>query len=271
MLIYADWCCFVKIDTDWCKLTSRQTDKMAWWNDDSCRKFPNIAKNCKVPESKSIISKSWHNLPKVAKGNSKLPEFAICWQNIIKISKQKLKFFLPKDTKSYKLLPSVGIFLNIGKNCQKATLIWPDDQITRRRWAKIDVVGCMGCWWTKVDAYGWRWMKLGAGGQKWMKVDESGCRYTHVHTGGRRWTLVDTCERRLTQVDAGGQKWMKVDLGGFRWMQMDKIGCMWMKVDAGGPEYDVRVRGIPGTGIFSFFWWYRNRYRKNWFRTKSRN
>ena len=36
-------------------------------------------------------------------------------------------------------------------------------------------------------------------------------------------------------------------------MQVDKIGCMWMKVDAGGPEYDVRVPGIPGTGIFLIF------------------
>ena len=26
-------------------------------------------------------------------------------------------------------------------------------------------------------------------------------------------------------------------------------------------ECDVPVPGIPGTGIFSFFWWYRNRYR----------
>ena len=25
-----------------------------------------------------------------------------------------------------------------------------------------------------------------------------------------------------------------------------------MKVDAGGPEYDVRVQRIPGTGFFSF-------------------
>ena len=27
------------------------------------------------------------------------------------------------------------------------------------------------------------------------------------------------------------------------------------------PECDVPVPGIPGTGNFSFFWWYRNRYR----------
>ena len=27
-------------------------------------------------------------------------------------------------------------------------------------------------------------------------------------------------------------------------------------------ECDVPVPGIPGTGNFSFFWWYRNRYRK---------
>ena len=114
-----------------------------------------------------------------------------------------------------------------------------------------------------------------------MHMDEGGCRYTHVHTGGRRWTLVDTCERRLTQVDAGGQKWMKVDLGGFRWMQMDKIGCMWIKVDAGGPEYDVRARGIPGTGIFLIFLVVSEKIgtgqslgtgiRKNWYRKKSRN
>ena len=30
-----------------------------------------------------------------------------------------------------------------------------------------------------------------------------------------------------------------------------------------GAECDVPVPGIPGTGNFSFFWWYRNRYRKN--------
>ena len=42
-------------------------------------------------------------------------------------------------------------------------------------------------------------------------------------------------------------------------MQVDKIGCMWMKVDAGGPEYDVRVPGIPGTGIFLIFLWYRKK------------
>ena len=28
------------------------------------------------------------------------------------------------------------------------------------------------------------------------------------------------------------------------------------------PECDVPVPGIPGTGNFLFFWWYRNRYRK---------
>ena len=27
-------------------------------------------------------------------------------------------------------------------------------------------------------------------------------------------------------------------------------------------EFDVPVPGIPGIGNFSFFWWYRNRYRK---------
>ena len=55
------------------------------------------------------------------------------------------------------------------------------------------------------------------------------------------------------KVGAGGRRWTKVDEGGFRWMLMDKIGCMWIKVDAGGPEYDVRVPGIPGTGIFLNF------------------
>ena len=49
------------------------------------------------------------------------------------------------------------------------------------------------------------------------------------------------------------------------------------------PECDVPVPGIPGTGNFSFFWWYRNRYRnklvpekilgtgigKIWYRKKS--
>ena len=30
-----------------------------------------------------------------------------------------------------------------------------------------------------------------------------------------------------------------------------------------GAECDVPVPGIPGTGNFHFFWWYRNRYRKN--------
>ena len=28
------------------------------------------------------------------------------------------------------------------------------------------------------------------------------------------------------------------------------------------PEFDVPVPGIPGIGNFSYFWWYRNRYRK---------
>ena len=28
-------------------------------------------------------------------------------------------------------------------------------------------------------------------------------------------------------------------------------------------ECEVPVPGIPGTGNFHFFWWYRNRYRKN--------
>ena len=51
------------------------------------------------------------------------------------------------------------------------------------------------------------------------------------------------------------------------------------------PECDVPVSGIPGTGNFYFFWWYRNRYRKKlvpekslgtgigkiWYRKKSRN
>ena len=55
------------------------------------------------------------------------------------------------------------------------------------------------------------------------------------------------------QVDPGGRRWTKVDEGGCRWMQMDKSGWMWRKVDAGGPEYDVRVPRIPGTGIFSHF------------------
>merc|ERR1712130_455474 len=27
-------------------------------------------------------------------------------------------------------------------------------------------------------------------------------------------------------------------------------------------EFDVPVPGIPGIGNFSYFWWYRNRYRK---------
>ena len=50
-------------------------------------------------------------------------------------------------------------------------------------------------------------------------------------------------------------------------------------------ECDVPVPGIPGTGNFHFFWWYRNRYRKKlvpekgtgigigkiWYRKKYRN
>ena len=54
-----------------------------------------------------------------------------------------------------------------------------------------------------------------------------------------------------------------------------------MEVDAGGPEYDVRVPGIPGTGIFLIFLWYRKKLvpdkvsekvsEKNWYRKKSRN
>ena len=55
------------------------------------------------------------------------------------------------------------------------------------------------------------------------------------------------------KVDADGQKWMDVEESGCRWTQVDKIGCMWMKVDAGGPEYDVRVQRIPGTGFFFIF------------------
>mgnify|MGYP006863853450 CR=1 FL=1 len=42
----------------------------------------------KVVERKSIIAKSCHKLPKVPKGNGKLPKFAKCCQNIAKISKQ---------------------------------------------------------------------------------------------------------------------------------------------------------------------------------------
>ena len=34
-------------------------------------------------------------------------------------------------------------------------------------------------------------------------------------------------------------------------------------------ECDVPVPGIPGTGNFSFFWWYRNRYRKKMVPEKS--
>ena len=38
----------------------------------------------------------------------------------------------------------------------------------------------------------------------------------------------------------------------------EKVGC-----HACPAECDVPVPGIPGTGNFHFFWWYRNRYRKN--------
>merc|ERR1712105_59204 len=36
----------------------------------------------------------------------------------------------------------------------------------------------------------------------------------------------------------------------------------WDGLDMMGTEFDVPVPGIPGIGNFSFFWWYRNRYRK---------
>ena len=52
-------------------------------------------------------------------------------------------------------------------------------------------------------------------------------------------------------------------------------------MDAGGPEYDVRVRVIPGTGIFLIFLVVSEKIgtgqslgtgiRKNWYRKKSRN
>merc|ERR1712105_411125 len=59
----------------------------------------------------------------------------------------------------------------------------------------------------------------------------------------------------------------------------------WDGLDMMGTEFDVPVPGIPGIGNFSFFWWYRNRYRKKlvpeksigtgigkiWYRKKSRN
>ena len=91
-LIDAGWCWFmlidavlwrlILIDANWqaAKLTrwhdemmkGWHDDMVAWWHGNSCRKFPNIAKNCKVPESKSIISKIWHNLPKVVINCQKL-------------------------------------------------------------------------------------------------------------------------------------------------------------------------------------------------------
>ena len=75
------------------------------------------------------------------------------------------------------------------------------------------------------------------------------------------------------QVDADGQKWMDVEESGCRWTQVDKIGCMWMKVDAGGPEYDVRVQRIPGTGFFFFIFvgGIGTGIGKKWYRTKSCN
>ena len=151
--------------------------------------------------------------------------------------KAKAEIFSSKRYKKLKLLPSVGIFLNIGKNCQKATLIWPDDQITRRRWAKIDVVGCMGCWWTKVDACGWRWMKVDADIRKWIQVNADGRRWTHVNAGWPRWTQVDIGRRSWTKVDEGGCRWMEVDAGGCRWRKVDACGWKWMQADAGGQNW----------------------------------
>ena len=75
------------------------------------------------------------------------------------------------------------------------------------------------------------------------------------------------------QMDVDGQKWMDVEESGCRWTQVDKIGCMWMKVDAGGPEYDVRVQRIPGTGFFSSILLVVSEpvLEKKWYRTKSCN
>ena len=42
------------------------------------------------------------------------------------------------------------------------------------------------------------------------------------------------------------------------WTHMGWFLSLWYLF---GPECDVPVPGIPGTGIFLFFWWYRNRYR----------
>ena len=63
----------------------------------------------------------------------------------------------------------------------------------------------------------------------------------------------------------------------YMWQQENVTACV--------TECDVPVPGIPGTGNFHFFWWYRNRYRKNlvpekstgigigkiWYRKKYRN
>ena len=65
----------------------------------------------------------------------------------------------------------------------------------------------------------------------------------------------------------------------------DGDGIAWERYDHLCAECDVPVPGIPGTGIFSFFCWYRYRYRKIlvpekslgtgigkiWYRKKSRN
>ena len=105
---------------------------MAWWNDDSCRKFSNIAKNCKVPESKSIISKSWHNLPKVvincqklswiAKSCHKLPNVNINCQKFLKAMVNCLN--LPNVVKT---LPKFQNNYNWMLKCTKAENNLPKD------------------------------------------------------------------------------------------------------------------------------------------------
>ena len=48
------------------------------------------------------------------------------------------------------------------------------------------------------------------------------------------------------------------------WLQVQtQLGCTWIGEQSVTYRYrEFLVPGIPGTGNFSFFWWYRNRYRK---------
>ena len=105
---------------DWGKLTSRETDKMAWWNDDMMRWWHGdmviVVKSFqKVVERKSIIAKSCHKLPNVVINCQKFLKAMVNCLNLPNVVKTLPKFQnkynwmlkgteaennLPKDTKS---------------------------------------------------------------------------------------------------------------------------------------------------------------------------